>query len=92
MIHLETAAQPVIKMIQSSEHFKTLIIGMKKGMVWKEHKKTVPNRLIVTEGSVTYKETGKSIALNKYDDLEIPLHIIHRPEANEDSLCFLKQV
>ena len=88
---LDTAAQPVARIIQSSEHFKTLVIGLKKGMIWKEHKTTVPTRLMITEGSVTYKETGKSIVLNKYDDLEIPLHIIHTLEANADSLCFLIQ-
>jgi len=88
---LETAAQPVARIIQSGEHFKTLVIGFNKGMIWKEHKTTAPTRLIVTEGSVIYKETGKSIVLDKHDDLEIPLHIIHTLEAREDSLCFLIQ-
>lgn len=88
---LETATQPIAKIIQANEHCKTLVIGLKKGMIWKEHKTTVPARLLVTEGSVIYKEDGKSIVLDQYDDLEIPLHIVHTLEASEDSLCFLIQ-
>jgi len=88
---LETAAQPVARIILSGEDFKTLVTGLKKGMIWKEHKTTAPTRLIITEGSVIYKESGKSIVLDKHDDLEIPLHIIHPLEAREDSHCFVIQ-
>ncbi|MCF2446564.1 hypothetical protein L0657_21585 [Dyadobacter sp. CY345] len=88
---LETATQPVAKIIQSNEHFKTLVIGLKKGMIWKEHETNVPTRLLVTEGSVIYKENGRSITLDQYDDLEIPVHVVHTLEASEDSLCFLVQ-
>lgn len=88
---LKTAAMPVAKIIQSNENYKAILIGLKKGMEWKEHKTTVPTRLLVIEGSVVYKADGDGTVLNKHDDLEIPVHVLHSLEGNEDSLCFLIQ-
>ncbi|WP_159477033.1 hypothetical protein [Dyadobacter sp. 3J3] len=88
---LETAVIPVAKIIQSNENYKAILIGLKKGMTWKEHKTDVPTRLVVMEGSVVYKADGTGVALHKHDDFEIPVHILHALEAKEDSLCFLIQ-
>jgi len=88
---LETAAAPVAKIIQSSEYFKTFVIGLKKGMIWKEHKTAVQTRLLVVEGDVRYVENEKSVVLHKHDDMQIPVNILHSLEAGEDSLCFLIQ-
>lgn len=88
---LEKADMPVAKIIQSNENYKAILIGLKKGMIWKEHKTTVPTRLLVMEGSVVYKTDIEGISLQKHDDLEIPIHVLHALEANEDSLCILIQ-
>ncbi|GLU54373.1 hypothetical protein [Dyadobacter frigoris] len=88
---LETATIPVVKIIQSNENFKAILIALKKGMVLKEHKTTFPTRLLVMEGSVVYKTDITGIFLHKHDDLEIPVHLLHSLEANEDSLCLLIQ-
>ena len=86
---LETANHPVLKIIRSNEHFRTIVIGMKKGMILKEHKTIVPTRLVVNEGSVIYKENEKSTVVHTHEDIEIPMNILHSLEASEDSLCFL---
>ena len=88
---LETATNPVAKLIQHNEHFKVVVIALKAGMTWKEHKANLPTRLVVVEGSVIYQEGDKNITLEKHDDFEIPVNIIHALHANEDSICFIIQ-
>ena len=88
---LETASRPVAKIIKYNECFKAIVIGLKKGMIWNEHKATMPTRLIVSDGTVVYKEGDNAIVLNKHQDMEIPVNIIHALEAKEDSICFLIQ-
>jgi len=89
LAQLEKAAAPVIKVLQAHAAGKTLVIGFKSGMILKEHRTTVPARLLVIDGSVTYRQEGVAITLAKYADLEIPVDVLHSVEAQEDSLCLL---
>lgn len=91
LAQLETANQPVVKIIRSTEHFKIMVIGLKKGMILKEHKTVVPTRLMVSEGAVVYIEKEKTVPVHSHEDIEIPIHIPHSLEATEDSLCYLIQ-
>ncbi|MES2111706.1 MAG: hypothetical protein V4577_23310 [Bacteroidota bacterium] len=89
LAQLEKANDPVIKVLQAHAAGKTLVIGFKSGMILKEHRTAVPARLLVIDGSVTYKQEGVSITLAKYADLEIPVDVLHSVEAKEDSICLL---
>ena len=88
---LDTATHPVAKALHKGEHFKTLAIGFKKGMILKEHKANLPTKLFVLQGVVIYKQDDISTTLSLYDELEIPVNILHSVEATEDSLCLLTQ-
>ena len=88
---LETAINPVAHALHAGEHFKTLAIGFKKGMVLKEHRAHLPSKLFVLQGKIIYKQNEVSITLELYDNIDIPLEVSHSVEALEDSLCILTQ-
>ena len=88
---LETSANPVAQSLHKGEHFKTLIIGFKKGMILKEHRAHLPSKLFVLQGKVIYKQNEVSTTLELYDNIDIPVEIIHSVEALENSLCVLTQ-
>ncbi len=90
-IDLETAQHPVAKALCKGEHFKTVAIGFKKGMILKEHQSHLPAKLFVLNGQVIYKENDVCTTLNALDEIEIPIKILHSVEALEDSLCLLTQ-
>lgn len=88
---LEIAVNPVAHALHVGEHFKTLVIGFKKGMILKEHRAHLPSKLFVLQGKVTYKQNEVSSTLELFDNIDIPVNIIHSVEALEDSLCILTQ-
>lgn len=89
---LATSTHPVAKALHKNDHFKVLIIGFNKGMVLKEHKAHQPTKLTVLEGSVIYKEAeGRTLTLQQYSEVEIPVNLIHSVEALEHSICLLTQ-
>lgn len=85
------AAGPVVKILKQGNSYKVIAIGLKKGAVLKEHKTAVPATLIVTEGSVLYKEHERSVELKRDTDFEIPINVLHSLLALEDSICLLIQ-
>ncbi|MEJ7588896.1 MAG: hypothetical protein WKI04_15175 [Ferruginibacter sp.] len=91
MAALENAVHPVVQALRKGEHFKVLAIGFKKGMVLKEHRALLPTKLFVLKGQVFYKENDASTTLSTYEEIEIPVNIVHSVEAAEDSLCLLTQ-
>ena len=91
MAQLGEATQPVSKIIKYSTTFKTLAVGLKKGVIWRDHKAAMPTKLLVVEGSVIYRQEEKVVELGKLDDMDIPVDIIHSLEATDDSLCILIQ-
>jgi quercetin dioxygenase-like cupin family protein len=88
---LETATNPVAKVIHKGSHFKVLALGFNKGMLLKEHQAHVPSKLTVINGAVIYREKEKEQQLSQYDELDIPVGISHSVEALDDSLCILTQ-
>src|SRR5687768_13366475 len=88
---LKHSHKPVAKSLHHGTGFKVLLIGFMKGMTLKEHKAHMQSKLTVLEGSVRYKEESRTVELMKYDEMEIPVEVIHSVEANEDSLCILTQ-
>lgn len=88
---LETATHPVAKALHKGNHFKVLAIGFKKGMILKEHKTHLPTKLFLLSGKIIYREEEISNTLSRYDEMEIPVNVLHAVEAMEDSLCLLTQ-
>ena len=88
---IENATHPVAKALHKGNHFKILAIGFKKGMILKQHQTHLPAKLFVIKGEVNYIESEISITLSEYDEIEIPVNVMHSVEALQDSLCLLTQ-
>ena len=88
---LATRDQPLAKVLHKGDHAKALVIGFTKGMQLKEHQAHLPSTLVVISGSVIYKQGGVETTLCIYDQLAIPVNVLHSVEALEDSLCLLVQ-
>lgn len=88
---LETAQHPVAECIHKGLDFKVLVIGFKKGMILKAHKTQMDAKLTVLEGAVNYVENDQIRSLAQYDQLDIPVGILHSVEATQDSMCLLSQ-
>jgi quercetin dioxygenase-like cupin family protein len=88
---LETSTQPIAKPLYKGDNFKVLVIGLKRGMKLKEHVASMPSKLTVISGKVIYKQLETETELQQFDEIEIPVNIVHSVEAKEDSLCLLTQ-
>ena len=88
---LETAQHPVARALHKGTNFKVLAIGFKKGMIMKEHQAHLPAKLTVFSGKVQYIENERIITLSQFEEVDIPVEVIHSVEAVEDSLCLLTQ-
>ena len=80
---------PVTKVIQQSDAFKVIAIGLNTDVKLKKH--TAPDRakLMVLQGEVVYKNEHSDIKLKPFDEYEIPLNEEHEVAALEPSLCLL---
>ena len=88
---LNSASGPVARSLHQGEGFRVLTIGFNAGMIMKEHKASISSKLTVLEGSVVYQEANRAITLSQYEEIDIPILVIHSVEALEDSLCLLTQ-
>jgi len=88
---LETATNPVAKVLHKGNQFKVLVIGFNKGMILKEHQAHVPSKITVLSGSIIYREQDNEQKLLQYEELDIPVNVPHSVEAVEASLCLLTQ-
>jgi len=86
---LENASAPVVKVIHQSEHAKVVVLGFKEGMLLADHKTSVKTTLVVIKGTVSYIQGGHKTDLYQYDELDIPIDVVHAVRAVEDSVCFL---
>lgn len=91
LAQLSETTRPVSKIVKSGTSFKTIAIGIKKGMIWRDHKAVMPTKLLVVQGTLIYRQGEKKVVLEQFDDLDIPVEIIHSLEAVTDSLCILVQ-
>jgi len=88
---LATSQHPVAKALHKGEHFKVLAMGFKKGMILKEHQAHLPTKLFVLNGQIIYRQQDVSSTLDRFDEIDIPVNVLHTVEAVEDSLCLLTQ-
>lgn len=91
LLSLETSEHPVAKALYKGNTFKVLTIVFKKNMILKEHKTTIPTKLIVIKGSIIYNESNSSKILTQYEEMLIPVNVIHSVECIEDAICLLIQ-
>jgi len=84
---LENSTSPVVKVLQRGEHFKVLVLGFKNGMILKEHQTNIKTKLIIVDGGVVYRRVNDSVTLNKFDEIDIPINLLHAVEAREDGIC-----
>ncbi len=52
---LESATNPIAKLMRKGENFKVVAIGFKKGMILKEHTTKLPAKLTILSGNIIYK-------------------------------------
>ncbi len=88
---LKSAKKPIAKSFHTGDHFKVLLFGFNKGMELEYHKAYHPTKLLVLEGEVIYREKGEERSMKQYDEVRIPIEMIHSIEAKEDSLVLLTQ-
>lgn len=88
---LEHATHPVAKVVHNDANCKTLVLAFKKGMKLKEHKTDKPTTLLVLEGEIIYSAGGEEVFLKKFNQIGIPVGLLHAVEAIEDSVCLLIQ-
>lgn len=91
LAQLNEATRPISKIIKSGDSFKTIGIGLKKKVIWRDHQAAMPTKLLVVYGKVRYRQGEQTIELEKFEDLDIPVGIIHSLEAIVDSICILVQ-
>jgi quercetin dioxygenase-like cupin family protein len=88
---LKQSAHPVAKIIHHHADCNTLVLAFKKGMVLKEHKTDRPTTLLVIDGEINYSVGEESINLEKFNQIGIPVGLLHAIEATEDAICLLIQ-
>lgn len=91
LARLENMAHPVAQVLQKGDSYRIIAIGFRKNMILNDHKASMPSVLTVLNGKVNYQINNESTILLQYDQVEIPVGIIHSVEALEDSLCLLTQ-
>ncbi|ATP55620.1 hypothetical protein CPT03_03620 [Pedobacter ginsengisoli] len=87
----ESQTGPIIKVLERGDQFKVIVLAFKKEMVLRAHQTPLKTKLVVIEGKVSYKEAGRLVVLDQFDDLEIPKKVLHSVEAIADSICLLIQ-
>jgi|JI10StandDraft_1071094.scaffolds.fasta_scaffold61130_4 hypothetical protein len=88
---LMTSTKPVARLYYKSEASKTMFIGFNSGMVLDQHKTSVPARLMVLTGKVTYQQGDDTTSLCQYETKDISKDTLHEVYADEDSLFMSMQ-
>jgi quercetin dioxygenase-like cupin family protein len=91
LLALENSKHPVAKVIQKGSDFKVIALGFKKGMELAAHKTTMPAKLTVLYGKVRFKQGTQETILDQFEDIDIPVDVMHAVFGIEDALCLLTQ-
>lgn len=81
--------KPVLKPLVTTTDTKIIAIGLKKGVILKEHTAPSTAQLTVIKGKVNYITPNYEKLLECYDTHDIIFNEPHSLEAEEDSLCLL---
>jgi quercetin dioxygenase-like cupin family protein len=88
---LNESDHPVALSLHKSPDFKVLVMGFKKDMILKDHKTSKSAKLTVLIGKVIFSTETESVDLYADQTLDIPINVMHRVTALEDSICLLSQ-
>ena len=88
---LKTSDKPVAKSFHTTDNFKVLLFGFKKGMKLHDHKAYHPTKLMVITGEIMYHQDKEAKKLKQFDEVFIPTETMHAIGALEDSLILLTQ-
>lgn len=83
--------KPVAKSFHTTDHFKVLLFGFKKGMNLHDHKAYHPTKLLVMTGEIMYHQGKEVKKLKQFDEVLIPVEAVHSLTALDDSLVLLTQ-
>jgi hypothetical protein len=80
---------PVVKPIFSTTGSRLIAVGMKAGLILKEHIALTKTKIMVIKGEVDFNTQNESRRLGTYDSYDIPVHLAHTVEAYDDALFLL---
>lgn len=83
---LPDATKPVVRKFEQQDGSHVLAIGLKEGVVLKEHKSDIPARILVIKGAIKYITGSGSTQLGLFDEHIIPIGEYHSVEPREDSI------
>lgn len=86
---LKGAASPIIKVLRKNDCGKVIVLGFNKNVKLNEHQTAKPAMLLVLEGSVRYTQGDIEVILEKHQQLDIPVNILHAVTGMEESICIL---
>lgn len=90
IINLMPSSDKVItRILRKYDQNRIIAIGLNKGLILPDHISSVPALLIPIQGKVYFRSEVLSIEVQTFDELEIPINVIHSLEAVEDSVCIL---
>ena len=86
---LQSSETPVLKKIYDKNGTKLLVIGLKQGVVLKEHTAPSGAKLIVMQGEIDYNTQSSSYRFAQLDTYDIPEKVPHSVVAIEDAVFLL---
>ncbi|MCH2489378.1 MAG: hypothetical protein MK211_04445 [Flavobacteriales bacterium] len=86
---LQSSETPVLKKIYDKNGTKLLVIGLKQGVVLKEHMAPSGAKLIVMQGEIDYNTETSSYRFAQLDIYDIPKKVSHSVVAIEDAVFLL---
>ena len=86
---MKASTGPVTAVLHKNEHFKVILLGLKKGLVLKEHKTEIRAKISVIFGSVNFKLGEEITPWKQYETVEIAVNADHWERGGEDSLWMM---
>ncbi|NJC26970.1 cupin domain-containing protein [Neolewinella antarctica] len=89
MLRMKTARGLVTEIMHKTDHSKVIVIGLNADVMMRDHVSRVPAKLLVLSGSVMYRDADKSVPLFQYDELTIPIDVLHSLRGIRRGVCLL---
>jgi len=88
---LESGINPVVINFVKEENCKVFTIFFKQGMVLTDHKTNRPAILYVLTGKVQFKTADQMEEVGCFEEIDIPVGVIHQVVCLEEATCLLIQ-
>ena len=86
---LQTSETPVLKKVYDKNGTKLLAVGLKQGVVLKEHTAPSEAKLMVVQGEIDYNTATSSYRFARLDTYDIPEKESHSVVAVDDAVFLL---